>query len=246
MKIDLLDSPYEDVRIEIIPLVDVIFCILTFFILAAVGLTRQQAIALDLPNANTGTPLPPQGLGAQAIQRERLYVSVDAIGQIYLDQQPVTEDLLADVLLQHRQVSPEGLMVLYASRDARYEDVIRVLDKLRAVGGDRVALATLPPLDGDSLTPGLEGLPTPNGNDDSLLDLAPFPPTGNPNLNPSGTNPSLGNPNLPSDLGNPGLNPGLSNPSSTPTPDRPASVSPFQPLPTTPRTGQTQPPPQAD
>ena len=135
MKIDLLDTPTtEDVRIEIIPLVDVIFCILTFFILAAVGLTRQQAIDLDLPSANSGSPLPAQGLGADAVRRGRLYVSVDAIGQVYLDQQPVTLDLLNDVLLQHQQVSPEGLIVLYASRDARYEDVIQVLDLLRSVG----------------------------------------------------------------------------------------------------------------
>lgn len=150
MKIDLLDNtPTEDVRIEIIPLVDVIFCILTFFILAAVGLTRQQAIDLDLPSANSGSPLPPQGLGEEAIRRGRLYVSVDPIGQVYLDQQPVTLDLLYDVLLQHQQVSPEGLIVLYASRDARYEDVVRVLDLLRSVGGDRVALATLPSVIGD-------------------------------------------------------------------------------------------------
>ncbi|MDA0265757.1 MAG: biopolymer transporter ExbD [Cyanobacteria bacterium] len=150
MKIDLLDTPTtEDVRIEIIPLVDVIFCILTFFILAAVGLTRQQAIDLDLPSANSGSPLPAQGLGADAVRRGRLYVSVDAIGQVYLDQQPVTLDLLNDVLLQHQQVSPEGLIVLYASRDARYEDVIQVLDLLRSVGGDRVALATLPSAIGD-------------------------------------------------------------------------------------------------
>ena len=78
---------------------------------------------------------PPQGIGAEALQRERLYVSVDAIGQVYIDQQPVTLDLLYDVLQQHQQVSPEGLIVLYASRDARYEDVIQVLDLLRSVGG---------------------------------------------------------------------------------------------------------------
>jgi len=185
MKIDLLETPSEDVRIEIIPLIDVIFCILTFFILAAVGLTRQQAIDLDLPNASTGSPLPPQGLGAEAIQRERLYVSVDAIGQVYLDQQPVTLDLLYDVLLQHQQVSPQGLIVLYASREARYEDVIQVLDLLRSVGGDRVALATLP---GESLdpqqTPGLEELPL-QGTDDGLLDLSPFAPGSDPQLDNS-------------------------------------------------------------
>ena len=46
----------QEVRIEIVPLIDVIFCILTFFILGAVGLSRQQAIGLDLPKAQTGTP----------------------------------------------------------------------------------------------------------------------------------------------------------------------------------------------
>ncbi len=142
MKVDLLETPKEDVRLEIIPLIDVIFCILTFFILAAVGLTRQQAIDLDLPAAQTGQPLPGQ-VGQGGIS-DRLYVSVDNLGQVYLDQQPVTLDLLYDVLLQFNQVNPTGLIVLYASRDARYEDVVTVLDVLRSVGGDRVALATLP------------------------------------------------------------------------------------------------------
>lgn len=142
MKIDLLDTPSEDVRLELIPLIDVIFCILTFFILAAVGLTRQQAIDLDLPSAQTGQPIPGQ-VGQGGIS-DRLYVSIDSLGQTYLDQQPVTLDLLYDVLLQFNQVSPNGLIVLYASRDARYEDVVTVLDVLRSVGGDRVALATIP------------------------------------------------------------------------------------------------------
>ncbi|NER82623.1 MAG: biopolymer transporter ExbD, partial [Leptolyngbya sp. SIO1D8] len=125
-------------------------------------------------NAATGKPLPPQGIGSDGLQRQRLYVSVDAIGQVYLDQQPVTLDLLYDVLLQHQQNSPEGLIVLNAARDARYEDVIQVLDLLRSVGGDRVALATLP---GESLdSQGIQ-------QDDSLFDLSPFPSIeGDPSL----------------------------------------------------------------
>jgi len=174
MKVDLLDTPREDVRMEIIPLIDVIFCILTFFILAAVGLTRQQAIDLDLPAAQTGKPLP--GQVSQDGLADRLYVSVDSLGQIYLDQQPVTVDLLYDVLQQFNQISPTGLIVLYASRDARYEDVITVLDVLRSVGGDRVALATLP-RDINMTTPGgVDGSPLPPGNPlESPVD--PFAPT---------------------------------------------------------------------
>lgn len=140
MKLEI-DSPPEEVRIEILPLIDVIFCILTFFILAAVGLTRQQAINLDLPTADTGVPLPTEQ--SEAVN-DRLYVSIDAIGQVYIDRQPVSLDLLYDVLLQHQRISPNGLIVLYASKDSRYEDVVLVLDLLRSVGGNRVALATLP------------------------------------------------------------------------------------------------------
>ena len=75
------DAPTEDTRIEIIPLIDVIFCILTFFILAALQLTRQQAISLNLPQARTSTP--------QA-QEARLLVAVDAFGQTYIDDQRVS------------------------------------------------------------------------------------------------------------------------------------------------------------
>ncbi|MEL6382096.1 MAG: biopolymer transporter ExbD [Cyanobacteria bacterium J06626_18] len=185
MKIDFLETPSEDVRIEIIPLIDVIFCILTFFILAAVGLTRQQAIDLDLPNASTGNALPPQGLGTAAALRQRLYVSVDAIGAVYVDQEVVSVAQLYDILQQHQVRSPEGLIVLYASREARYEDVIQVLDLLRSVGGDRVALATLP---GES--PAVPG----GATDPSLFDLSPslddplFTP--DPSLDDSFLNPS--------------------------------------------------------
>ena len=172
MKVDLLDTPREDVRMEIIPLIDVIFCILTFFILAAVGLTRQQAIDLDLPAAQTGKPLP--GQVSQDGLADRLYVSVDSLGQIYLDQQPVTVDLLYDVLQQFNQISPTGLIVLYASRDARYEDVVTVLDVLRSVGGDRVALATLP-RDINLTTPGAGTSPLPpSGQSEKPVD--PFAP----------------------------------------------------------------------
>ena len=185
MKVDLLDTPSQDVRLELIPLIDVIFCILTIFILAAVGLTRQQAISLDLPSAQTGQALP----GQVAQGADRLYVSVDGLGQAYLDQQPVTLDLLYDVLLQFNQVNPNGLMVLYASRDARYEDVVAVLDLLRSVGGNRVALATLPTdanlAPGDQTTP--QGFPEvlPEGSPGGL-------PEGFPEDFPSGSDPQPG------------------------------------------------------
>lgn len=135
MKINGYDSQTEEARIELIPLIDVIFCILTFFLLAALQLTRQQAVNVDLPQAETGTV---------QMQELKLFVSVDQLGQTYVDKQPVTREQLYQLLLTYKRARPEGLIVLSASKMASYNDVMQVLDLLRSVGGDRVALATIP------------------------------------------------------------------------------------------------------
>jgi len=124
----------SEVRIEIIPLIDVIFCILTFFILAAVGISRQQAITMDLPQASTG----------RAQMQEMLVVSLDDLGQYYLERELISKNQLYRELKRYHQTNPQGLMVLHASKNVTYSKVISVLDLLREVGGDRVALATLP------------------------------------------------------------------------------------------------------
>ena len=189
MKLDL-DEQQSGIEIELLPLVDVVFCILTFFILAAVG-SRQQAISLDLPNASTGAALPPAALTSG---RDRLYVSIDPIGRIYIDQDPILEQNLLGLIGDFYTGNPQGIVVLYAAKDARYDDVVRVLDILRSVGGGRVALATLPAgtqspetlpgelpadiqdlLDGSgSSLPGLDDPLAPSGPSDDIF--SPLPP----------------------------------------------------------------------
>ncbi|MBW4679397.1 MAG: biopolymer transporter ExbD [Microcoleus vaginatus WJT46-NPBG5] len=173
MKINL-DSPSEEARIEIVPLIDVIFCILTFFILAALQLTRQQAITVDLPKASTGQPQ----------IRKMLIVGLDPFGQAYIEQRRVNPNQLSQELLAYSSNNPEGLMVLYASKDAKYNDVVQVLDQMREVGGSRVALATLPGSESEPVNPNLltpvnptiPGLtPTPN-----VTPSVPLSPLGTP------------------------------------------------------------------
>lgn len=204
MKLDY-ESTEPDVRIEIVPLIDVIFCILTFFILAAVTLTRQAAINVDLPRASSGATQ----------MRQTLIVSVDPIGQVYVEKLPVNRDQLYQAIISFRQQNPEGMMVLYASRSASYNDVVQVLDLLREAGGDRVALATLPgetsPIPEAGQTP-IPNLTNPN---------QPFPSIPAPNsLSPSPGQGGLGNGqgsgqgsndlfNLGTPSGNPPASPGL-------------------------------------
>ena len=195
-------SQNQEVRIEIMPLIDVIFCILTFFILGAVEFSRQQAIQLDLPKATTGTPQ----------MREMLVVSLDDFGRLYVTNpqstlktgnlgekprpEPVTQQKLYSTLEKYQQTNPDGRIVLHASRNVSYNEVAQVLDTLRQVGGSRVALATLPG----------EATSTPTNNS-SLPNLPSSFNSGNQfpsnNVNPSlpnsstSTTPPLNLPNNP-------------------------------------------------
>jgi biopolymer transport protein ExbD len=169
MKINL-ETAVDEAQIQIIPMIDVIFCILTFFILAALQLTRQQGINVDLPKAATG-----------AVQmRQMLVVSIDAAGQTFVDQDLIDRPQLETVLRQYRQRNPDGLLVLNASQNALYNDVIQVLDVLRSVGGDKVALATIPAPSVNA--PAASGNnPASGNNNNGLLGI----PSASPGLFPS-------------------------------------------------------------
>jgi len=165
-----------DVQIELIPLIDVIFCILTFFMLASVTLTRQAGINVDLPRASSGVTQ----------MREMLLVSVDPVGLIYVDKEAVSTEELQRRLIEFRQTNPSGIMVLYASRLASYNDVVQVLDILRSVGGDRVALATLPEVPGEENTSGSETFSFPT---DTLPPGTTFTPLPEDILSPGAIQP---------------------------------------------------------
>lgn len=144
------ESGSGELKIELLPLIDVIFCILTFFLLAAVNFTRQQAISLNLPQARTGTPQ----------LRDMLIVTIDDIGQLYVEKQLVSRTVLSSYLQDYKKNNPDGLMVLYAAKNSTYREVVEVLDVLRESGGDRVALATVPAISDDPANfPTIPGVP---------------------------------------------------------------------------------------
>ncbi|MGF1491291.1 MAG: biopolymer transporter ExbD [Microcoleaceae cyanobacterium] len=173
------DSPTntDEARIELLPLIDVVFCILTFFILAALQLTRQQAINVDLPKAGTG----------ETQMQKMLVIGINDRGQTYLNQQQINEKQLERELKRFLRWNANGLVVLYAPKESRYNDVVQVLDQIRQVT-NRVALATLPSSDGTSGNPN-----APAGVDSNILTnpdgLIPIPGADTPPLQPDPATP---------------------------------------------------------
>ena len=205
-------NPNQDPRIELVPLIDVIFCILTFFLLAGLQVARQQAISVDIPKASSGAPA----------ARELLMVTLNDTGQLFLEQQPMLiPGQLVEAVKQYRQARPNSSIVLYASKQVSYNKVVEVLDALRGVAGDRVALATLPT---NTAAPTPPVLTTPPGYG------YPYPPY-NPYNPYQGVNPTTPQPN--SDITNPsptqpssaGTSPtGIAQPSTGSTSPSPAVI----------------------
>ena len=227
MKIDL-DNATDDGQIQILPLIDVIFCILTFFILAVVQTERPQAVNVDLPQAKTGTVQAP----------DRLIVTLRPGGQLLVGQEEVADrTALLDRAKTYLAQRPDGLLVLNASQNAMYSDVIGLLDSLREVGGARrVALATAPKIE-TTPTPN-PYLPNPYSNPYGTPGGFPGSqsPGGFPGSNPSGL-PNYGSPGSSpllypdSTLGTPGASP--NSPGLTPNPNIPNPGNPNLAIPNT-------------
>ncbi|MGM3308927.1 ExbD/TolR family protein [Anabaena sp. WFMT] len=202
MKVNL-HTPIEEVQIQIIPLIDVVFCILTFFLLAALQFTRQQAINVDLPKASTGST----SAASSQSKSDILPVTIDAVGQTYIEKDPVRKDELESRLRQYVEANPNGILVLNASRTATYNDVIQTLDLLRQVGGNRVSLGIIPgpsqsltnspiPTFAPSIpnTVPIPGTDTQGNFTPSLPSAPPFPSNGegiNPGISPTVPNNSV-------------------------------------------------------
>jgi biopolymer transport protein ExbD len=175
-----------DVRIEIIPLIDIIFCILVFFLLGAVTTGSTKGLNVDLPKANSG----------QTQFGDQLTVEVDVLGQIIIQNTVVSKEQLSQLLATYVAQKPQGVVVFQADKRLNYETVIDLFDLLQKVGGTRVALGTTDrSATPQPLTPGL-GMPTvPNPSGQLNLNQ---PPLSNPLPNevpviptsPANTNPN--------------------------------------------------------
>lgn len=121
-------------EINLVPMMDVLMTILTFFIIISMTLTVQQrSVNIDLPSTKVGandlkTPDP-------------LIVGLTRQGTLAIANQPVTDAQLRLQMQAYLQTNPNGVVVLQADKKLPYEQVVQVLGKMRDIGGDRVSLA---------------------------------------------------------------------------------------------------------
>lgn len=125
-------------RFELLPLLDVIFLLLIFFIFIMLKMTLQSSIKVQLP----------QSIENQQLTEQVLTISINSDNQIFVNQKISTEALmLADVIRiqqqQQESQKKQALPILIrGDRDSDLGIALSILDKLRLSGFQQVAFAT--------------------------------------------------------------------------------------------------------
>ncbi len=117
-------------RIEIIPLIDIMFFLLACFMLVSLTMAGSKAVKVSLPTAQTGDP---------ENKPNTLSISVAASGAIFLDKKPVGRNELQSQLEQQRSAHANTRVVISGDVDARHGNMIAVLDRVRSAGIQNVA-----------------------------------------------------------------------------------------------------------
>ena len=120
-------------RIEIIPLIDVVFFLLATFVLFALSLAKLQDIPVTLPQASVSTAPPDPDM-------VRLQITDD--GSAFWNKEPIDTKDIKDRLdeLKRRIASPRVLIA--GDNRAHFGPVVRALDQVRKAGIEQVSVET--------------------------------------------------------------------------------------------------------
>ena len=120
----------HEARIEIIPLIDIMFFLLAAFMLVSLSMVNMKSVKVDLPTATTAPP---------ETRQDFINISIDRTGAIFLDQRPVGQNELAQRLSAMHRTNANLRVFISGDKDARHGDVIAVLDVVRATGIEKTA-----------------------------------------------------------------------------------------------------------
>lgn len=124
-------------EVNLVPMMDVLMTVLTFFIIISMTLRGQQLSNVQLPQTGSTNR---EGTTATS-DETTLVVGLNPDKEILLDGQPVTVEQLSQRMQDFLLENPEGTVLLKADRGLKFSDVTGLLKTMRDVGGNRVSLA---------------------------------------------------------------------------------------------------------
>ena len=128
---DESDRPIE-VSTTIVPLLDVVFAILTFFIMSTLYLTKSEGLMVNLPQASQ----------SQQQQQTRVNVTVLPDGTLALNKRIIGLDQLEPNVRSLMVATQQTVVIITADRAVEHGNVVAVLDQVKKIDGVKVAIAT--------------------------------------------------------------------------------------------------------
>lgn len=117
-------------RIEMLPLIDIVFLLLVFFIYAMLSMAVHRGLPIVLPTSSSAL-----------IEKELVFsVTVKTDGKIYINKELVALDNLAASLAPMIGKTKSPGVLLFADRHLSYQRLFRVLDQIKVAGIERISL----------------------------------------------------------------------------------------------------------
>jgi biopolymer transport protein ExbD len=142
--------PIKRARIEIIPLIDIMFFLLASFMLVSLTMINMKGMDVNLPTAASAQP---------NSKPDFTIVSIDALGEIYFEKEKVPRDDVLARFQKEYDTNHDVRIFIRADKDATYENVVFVLDKARTAGIQKVGLEIKAYETASDATPGAPAAP---------------------------------------------------------------------------------------
>ena len=118
-------------KINILPMIDVIFAILVFFIVSSLYLTRSEGLPVNLPRAST----------AEVQKSQQITVSLDEKGELTVNSNPAQIEQLQAEIEQLIEAETNTTVVVNADRTVEHGLVVEVIDQIRQIPEVQLAIA---------------------------------------------------------------------------------------------------------
>lgn len=120
-------------EVNLVPMMDVLMSVLTFFIILSMSLTGQKILNVELPGIGRGE--------SQMQTIQPLQVGLNNRGEILIGNQLTNKAQLTREIQTYLAQNPQGVVTLKADRSLPYKQVAQLLVEMRDVGGSNVSLA---------------------------------------------------------------------------------------------------------
>jgi biopolymer transport protein ExbD len=123
--------PKKHAKIEVVPLIDVVFFLLATFVMVSLSMTKNEGITVNNPAASTASP--------NDKKNETLTVSVGENGEMFVGKEKINPAQLPLRLQNFKSANKEGAVVVNGDGDVPYKHIVTVLDEARKVGFTKIA-----------------------------------------------------------------------------------------------------------